>query len=148
MDISTIILIIQVITLIVTSIYVILVYKTIKSNQDINRKRIFNEIVKQERDLRIKLLEYNETIGDEEKSKTKRKEAKLNYDTLLFNYYEYLSVCLFKEMVNEDEIKLFFEEYVKSVKELFESSLLFKEKYATKEQYRGIQWLFGKWDLN
>jgi hypothetical protein len=65
----------------------------------------------------------------------------------LFNFYEYLAICINKNFVKEIEIRLFFNSFLKEVKILFEDSFMFKENYATKEQYKGIQWLFKKWNL-
>lgn len=146
MDTNTI-LIIQSITVIITIIYVILISKTIISNKRLNQQNIFNEIVRQERDLKIKLLEYRDKINNEKLSKKKRNETKLDYDTLLFNCYEFLAICLHNGLINEKETRLFFKTPLISVKDLFESSLLFKEGYAKKEQYKGIQWLFRKWNI-
>ncbi len=147
MDISFLILIIQVIAVIITIIYVILVYRTMKNYQRLNQKIIFNEVVKQERELKIKLLEYRDIINNEKLNKKKRNETKLDYDTLLFNFYEFLAICLFKNLINDSEAKLFFRESLKSVGEIFQSSLLFSKKYAEKEQYKGIQWLFKEWEI-
>ncbi|MBS3075228.1 hypothetical protein J4429_02090 [Candidatus Pacearchaeota archaeon] len=62
MDTNIIIAIIQSLTAIIILISVFLIYKTIKSNEILNQRIIFNEVVKQERELRIKLNEYREII--------------------------------------------------------------------------------------
>jgi len=148
MDISSVIIIIvQSITAIIMLISVILIYKTIKTNKDINQKILFNEIVKQERELRIKLNEYREEIQVRKANFKDFSEIGLNYDTLLFNYYEYLALCIRQRFINENEARLYFEESLKGMKEIFELSLLFKEGYAKKEQYPGILWLFKKWQI-
>ena len=133
---------------ILTLISVILIYKTMKVNQNLNRKVIFNEVVKQERELRVKLTEYRKEIHNRIKKGDKKEdlmEVSLDYDTLLFNYYEYLAVCIYKGLVNEDEIKLYFKDLLKEVKEKFDHSILFEEGYSEREQYRGLIWLFKKW---
>ena len=131
-------------------ISVILIYITIRNNKNLNQKIIFNEIVKQERELRIKLNEYRKEIHIR-MSKSKKKEdwtdITLDYDTLLFNYYEFLAICLYKKLINEREAQLYFKESVKAVRDLFDSSILFEEGYANREQYKGIQWLFKKWKI-
>jgi len=138
---------IQLLATLITLISVILIYKTMKTHQKLNQRTLFNEVVKQERELRIKLLEYRNKINKIGIKKKEKEETKLDYDTLLFNYYEFLAICLHRRLINEIEAKLFFKESLISVKELFESSLLFKEEYAKKEQYKGLQWLFKKWNI-
>jgi len=53
MDTEIILLILQTViflaTLLITIIYVILIYKTLKSSQNLNQQNIFNEVIKQER---------------------------------------------------------------------------------------------------
>ena len=151
MDTNTIIqfifVTIQSITVLITLISVILIYRTIKSNEILNQRIIFNEVIKQERELRIKLSEYREKINSKRIKKDERKDFELDHNTLLFNYYEYLSICLYKKIINEKETKLYFEERLKYVSELFNSSILFKEKYAEKEQYKSLQWLFKRWKV-
>jgi hypothetical protein len=135
---------------ILTLISVILVYYTIKENKKINQRIIFNEIVKQEREVRIKLSEYREEIHKRIENNKQEKDwinITLDYDTLLFNYYEYLAACIFQEIVNESEIRRYFIDLVKAVKKRFEVSILFKGEYAQKDQYKGLQWLFKKWNL-
>jgi len=78
MDINIILVIIQSIMVITTIIYVILISKTITSNKRLNQQNIFNEIVRQERELKIKLWEYREIINNEKTNKKKREETKLN----------------------------------------------------------------------
>lgn len=134
--------IIQSVIAITMLISVIAIYKTIKSNQNLNQKILFNEVVKQERELRIKLSEYRKEIDKRIDKSKDFSEITRDYDTLVFNYYEYLAICLYKNLINEEEAKLYFKELLSDVKDLFESSLLFKEGYAKKEQYKGIQWLF------
>jgi hypothetical protein len=146
--IQLILVIIQSITTIITLISVILIYKTIKSNEILNQRVIFNEVIKQERELRIKLSEYREKIHGKKIKKDERKSTELDHNTLLFNYYEYLAICLYKRIIDEKETKLYFEERLRYVKDLFDSSLLFKEGYAEKEQYKALQWLFKKGDIH
>jgi len=137
--------------IILTLISVILIYKTMKSNEDLNKKSIFNEIVKQERELRIKLNEYREEIHNQMRLKKDPGdwiEISLDYDTLLFNYYEYLGICVHEKLINEKEVKKYFLDLLKEVNERFQSSTLFRKKYAKKEQYKALQWLFKKWNLS
>jgi len=146
MDTNIIILLIQIITAIITVAYVILISKTIKSNKELNQNSLFNEIIKQERYLKIKLLEYRNKINSL-KNPNKKEEAMLDYDTMLFNYYEFLAICLSKNIVQEEKAKLFFLTPLKSVREMFEKSILFKKNFAKKEDYPGIQWLIKKWNI-
>jgi len=145
--IQLILVIIQLITTLITLISVILIYKTIKSNELLNQRIIFNEVVKQERELRIKLSEYREKINSKKTRRNEKENFILDHNTLLFNYYEYLSICLYQKIINEKETRLYFEERLKSVKDLFNSSILFKEGYANQNQYQALQWLFKKWDI-
>ena len=71
-------------------------------------------------------------------------EITLDYDTLLFNYYEYLAICIYKNLIDEKESKLYFRELLKDVLDRFQHSILFKENYAEKNQYGALQWLFKK----
>jgi len=58
-----------------------------------------------------------------------------------------LAICLYQKLINEKEAKLYFKILLKEVKELFESSLLFEEEYAKKEDYKALNWLFKKWNI-
>lgn len=148
MFIEVILIIIQTIAVITTLISVILIYKTMKSNEKLNQRILFSNITKEERELRIKLQsEYREKIEDKKLEKEKKDIALLNFETSLFNYYEYLAICLYKNLVDESETKLYFKEILKGIKRVFENSLLFKKGAAQKEEYKGIQWLFRKWNL-
>lgn len=147
MDINIFIIIIQFITVFITLVYVILISKTITTHKNINQKILFNEIIKQERELRIKLNEYREEIQMRRENSKNFSEIGLDYDTLLFNYYEYLALCIHQKFINEKETKLYFKESLKGVKEMFELSLLFEKGYAKKEQYPGIRWLFKTWEI-
>lgn len=141
-------IIIQVITITITLITTIILYKTIKSNENINQRILFNHIVSQERELRVKLSEYREEIHKRLKKSKKRDnfiEITFDYDTLLFNYYEYLAICLHQKLIDEKEAKLYFKDLLIYVKDKFEDSILFKEEYAEKDQYKGLQWLFKRW---
>lgn len=69
MDINIILVIVQLITVIATLISAFLLYQTIKSNNILNQNNIFNEVVKQERKLRIKLEEYRKEIAKRRKNK-------------------------------------------------------------------------------
>lgn len=66
----------------------------------------------------------------------------------MFNYYEYLAICLYKRLINEKDAKLYFKDLLCYVKEAFDSSILFEEKYANRNQYKGIQWLFKQWNIS
>jgi len=141
MDSNTII---QLIIAIISLTSVFLIYKTILTNKDINKKILFSNITKEERELRIKSQEYRESAENKKISKREREIAIFNYETLLFNYYEYLAICLYKNFINESETKLYSKDLLKSVKKYFESSLLFKKGAAQKEEYKEIQWLFKR----
>jgi len=147
MDTNLLFITTQIIIALIALVSIILATITIVSTRNLNQKTLFTEIVKQERNLRIKLLEYKEIIDNKKLKKGTREGAELDYDTLLFNYYEFFAVCIFKEIIDEKETKLLFREYLKSVKELFEKSILFKEEYAEKRQYKVLQWLFKEWKI-
>lgn len=142
MDIN---LLLQVVIAIIMLFSAILIYLTLKNNKDLNQRILFNEIVRQERELRIKLSEYRKEIN---KVLGKDKEVSLDYDTLLFNYYEYLAICLYNKLINEKFAKLYFRNLLDYVKDLFDNSILFSEQYSKKKEYPGIRWLFRKWDID
>ena len=71
----------------------------------------------------------------------------MDYETLLFNFYEYFALCILKGFVDEDNAKIFFKNLLLSVRGLFDNSVLFKEGYAEESQYRGLQWLFERWNI-
>ena len=54
MNINLVLIIIQTITVITTLISVTLIYKTIKSNERLNQRILFERITKEERELRVK----------------------------------------------------------------------------------------------
>ena len=144
MDINVLIILMQLITAIITLASVILIYLTIKNNINLNQNNLFNELVKQERELRIKLSEYKREINKRIDKNEDFTEITLDYDTLVLNYYEYLSICLYQNLISEKYSKLYFGDLLFYVKDIFESSELFKKDYAKKNQYKGIQWLFKK----
>ena len=147
MDTNNWLIIVQFLTAIITLISVYLVYRTIKSNISLNQNNLFNELVKQERELKIKLNEYRLEIDNRIDKEKEFEEITLMYDTLLFNYYEYLAICLYQKLINEKYAKYYFKELLDDVKQLFEDSILFKEQYAQKSQYKGLQWLFDRWKI-
>jgi len=55
-----------------------------------------------------------------------------------------LAIYVHGNLIDENITRLFFKESLISVKELFEKSSLFKNRYAKKSQYKVIQWLFKK----
>ena len=71
----------------------------------------------------------------------------MDYDTLLFNYYEYFALCLNRKLIDENMAKQYFKILVCQMADLFENSLMFKEDYANKKEYPGIIWLFKKWKI-
>lgn len=144
MFIDAILIIIQTIAVTITLISVILIYKTIKSNEKQNQRILFTQVTKEERDLRIKLNEYRDKIRIPNNNFD---ELMSDYDTLLFNYYEYVAICLRQNLIEESDSKLYFKTLLISVKEKFNSSIFFEKGYAKKEEYLGIQWLFKKWKL-
>ena len=140
MDIS---LFVQLIITLIMLFSVILIYRTIKSNEKSNQNLLFNEIVKQERELRIKLQEYADEI---KKSKGEKKENLVfAYETLLFNYYEYLAICVYKNLIDVNATRLYFRDLLISVRQVFKKSLMFEKEYVQKEEYKGLQWLFKNW---
>ncbi len=150
MDIELLLVVAQFLMPIITLISVVILYQTIKSNNYLNQRVIFNELVKQERELRIKLSEYREEIHKRLKKSKRRDnyiEITLDYDTLLFNYYEYLAICIYQKLVNEKETKLSFRDLLIEVGEKFENSFLFAEGYSEKKQYGALQWLFKHWKI-
>lgn len=62
MDINTSLIIIQSVATLIAFISATILYLTIKNNHTLNKINLFNELVKQERELRIKLSEYREEI--------------------------------------------------------------------------------------
>ena len=54
---------------------------------------------------------------------------------------------MFKKLVNEKEIKLYFKNLLNDVRQMFEDSILFEQNYAKKEDYPGLRWLFDKWKI-
>ena len=144
MDINTLI---QLVIAVIMFFSVVLIYMTIKNNKTLNRNLLFNELVKQEIGLRIKLQEYREEIQRRKGGNGDFEEIMLDYDTLLFAYYEYLAICSYKKLINEKDVKLYFRIPLRNVKFLFEKSLLFSGGYAHKEEYPGMQWIFKEWKI-
>jgi len=140
-------LIIQSLAVIITLISVILIYKTIKSNERLNQKILFSNVTKEERELKMKLREYREKIENKKLTKKEQDIVQFNYENSLFNYYEYLAICIYKKLINESESKLYFKDILKGIKRVFEESLLFEKNEAKKEEYPGIQWLFKIWNV-
>jgi len=144
---ETIILIIQSIAVIITLISVILIYKTIKSNERLNQRILFSNITKEERELRSRLLDYNLKIENKMISNKEKRVFILAHDTALFNYYEYVAICICKNMIKENDAELYFKVLLRNVKDYFDSSMLFEKGGVTMDEYPGIQWLFKKWKV-
>ena len=136
---------ISLITSLIALVSTILLAVTISANKRLNQNILFNEIVKQERSLRVILNKYRKEIQDNKRDGKDYQDVALDYDTLLLNYYEYLSICIYHDMINENKTKTYFKEFLKGVRDIFNESLLFKEGYANKNQYPGINWLIKKW---
>jgi len=147
MPIDLVLIIIQTIAVITTLISVILIYKTIKSNERLNQRILFSNITKEERELKIKLQEYQKEFNDKRITKKEKEIILFNRESLLFNYYEYLAICLYKNLINESETKLYFRDILNGIKRDFDNSSLFEKGVAQKEEYKGIQWLFRKWKI-
>lgn len=137
--------IIQSITALAILISVVLIYKTMRSNEKLNRGILFSEVSKEERELKIKLQEYTVRLDDGNITDKEKDTIIFAYETLLFNYYEYLAICLYKHLIDEDASRLYFKDLLVSVKKVFKSSQLFKKELVKVEEYPGIQWLFKHW---
>lgn len=120
---------------------------TIRSNRVLQQNSLFNEVIKQERELRIKLSEYRDEIQKNINKPFDMHTLTLDYDTLLFNYYEYLAICVYKKLIDRKCAKIYFRTLLKNMKDLFDESELFEENFADKKDYPGIQWLFKYWDI-
>jgi len=147
MFIEIILITIQTIAVITTLISVILIYKTIKSNESLNQRILFSNVTKEEREIRIKLQEYQEKFNNLKTPKKEKEIILFDRESILFNYYEYLAICLNKNLINESETKLYFKDILKGIKRDFNNSLLFKKEIAKKQEYPGIQWLFKHWKI-
>ncbi len=145
MDTNILIVIIQLISTFIALGTAGVLYKTIQNDKILNQDNLFNELVKQQREIGIKLNEYKEKMDENEND---FEFIAINYDTLLFDYYEYLAVCIHQKLLNEENVKLYFKKLLISVKEHFyETSVLFKGNYAARKDYPSIRWLFKKWDI-
>lgn len=127
-------------------ITVIVLTVTIQNNKKLNEINVFNEIIKQERELRVKLNEYRKDIDNCNKPEQEI-NIKLDHDTLLFNFYEYLAICIKKKLIKETNAKIYFKILIKNLKKHFKNSQLFKTEVVTKRQYPGILWLFKYWKI-
>jgi len=78
-----ILLTIQLLTALITTITALLIYKTIKSNERLNQRILFGNITKEERELKIKLQEYNEKIDNKRIIKKEKQSLIYSYETLL-----------------------------------------------------------------
>ncbi|MAH07935.1 hypothetical protein CMI38_06835 [Candidatus Pacearchaeota archaeon] len=144
MDIEVIILIVGIfIQLFIASV----AFTSLLIIQRINQRIIFNEVVKQERELRIKLNEYREEISKRKSLGLDFNDIALDYDTLLFNYYEYLAISVYKRLINEYIAELYFKTSLIYVKEQFESSILFDQNFANRDEYPATIWLFNNWRI-
>jgi len=63
------------------------------------------------RELRIKPFDYKQKIDNKKKKNSEREILALNHDTLLFNYYEYLAICLFKSLSGKMMLNYIFMTY-------------------------------------
>jgi len=139
-SLSFFIALISVFVVILTTIFVI------KSNKELNQQVLFANVTKEERELNMKFQEYAEKI-DKIVDGFEKDKLIFNYETLLFNYYEYLAICLRGKLIREIESRLYFRDLVVGVKNRFDDALIFEKAQAKKEEYRGIQWLFKRWKI-
>tara|TARA_Y100000034_G_C6802517_1_gene360087 strand:+ start:227 stop:577 length:351 start_codon:yes stop_codon:yes gene_type:complete len=116
----------MVIDVLIQVVIALIAFSSLMVIRSINKRIIFNEIVKQERELRIKLNEYREEISRRRDKNLDFQEIALDYDTLLFNYYEYLAISVYKRLINNRIAELYFRTSLVYVKDQFESSVLFE----------------------
>ena len=112
-----------------------------------NQRILFSNVTREERELKIKLQKYGEEIESPKISEDRREMLTFAYDTLLFNYYEFVAICIYKKMINENDGRLYFRDLVVSVKKVFDSSDLFSKEISNKKEYCGILWLFKRGDI-
>ena len=140
MDIS---LFISVIYSIIALISVLILFFTLRMNKRVSENSLFNELVKQERELRINL----NSIAWRMREEPKNESLKYAYETLVFNFYEYIAICVYTKIVRNNVTRRFFFNLLVSTKELFDESLLFKDGLAKKKHYSALLWLFFYWGI-
>ncbi|MDA3836249.1 MAG: hypothetical protein PF542_01365 [Nanoarchaeota archaeon] len=147
LETSALSLVISVFSFIIFSISVLIVYMTFRNNERFHRQKMLNEIVSEERRLKIKLNEYQEKIR---KASSPKEVTNFwnEHDTLLFNFYEYVSLLILNDslplIVTRDYFRrIFVDVYASfSSKETF-----FGQDDIERKDYSNLIKLFMLWDI-
>ncbi len=141
-------LIVEIITAIIFFISIIFILLTFRSNRKFHRQRLLNNIVSEERKLKIKLNEYQEKI---EKTKSKKAKDTLwnDSDTLLFGFYEYFAMLIIKNIINEKDIRSYFKIPLVYVFDSFynKEGIFDRSLDADRKDYFYLRHLFLKWKI-
>lgn len=135
---------IQIIIALISLTSVILIYLIFKKTRELEQQKLFSNLVNQEKNLRISLWDLDSTrfqnLSDEEIV-----NMDFQYDTLLFNFYEYLAIIIYKKIILEKDLLPYFERFLFDVYLNFKESILFEGgERKPEEEYKYLIWLFKK----
>jgi len=145
---SEINLLVNIFTALIFTISVIFLWLTLRNEKLRNKNDIFTKAVAEEQNLRVKLNEYDERIR---KTKNKKERDFLwnDRDTLLFNFFEYVSILILSNSVNEKQFRAYFRRFLANVFKIFyDSKGLLKKGYIEELDYPYLLKIFKKWDMN
>jgi len=137
--------IIQIVIALISLTSVILILFIFKRNRELEQQKLFHDLVDQERDLRLILWEINSArfkdLSDEEII-----QMDFEYDSLLFNFYEYLALVIYSKIIPEKYVLAYFERFLFDVYLNFKESILFEEgtKIQPEKGYKHLIWLFRR----
>ena len=135
-------------TLFVFVVSVIIASFVLKNNKIFHKQKMLSGLVSRERDLRIKLSEYQEKIGI---TRDKKKVNRLwnDHDNLLFDFYEYLAIIFFGNYLVERDAKIYFQRLLVDVYRAFKDDKgFFSSANVSRNDYPNLMKLFKAWRID
>lgn len=140
---------ISVFSFVVFSISVIIVYLTFRDNRRFHVQKMLNEIVSEERKLKIKLNEYQEKLRKIKSSSFEKENLWNEHDTLLFNFYEYVSLLVLSGFLPFKETNKYFRRIFVDVYASFVSNkTFFGRDGIERDDYPNLLRLFKAWKID
>ncbi len=133
-------------TAIITLIYAILFYLSLKKNTDSNLTNSFSNLVKEDMKIRNLIYSYRDKIDN---AKGERKiELIEEGDLLLFTFYDYVAILYFERKISEDVFFNYFGSKIGGVYNNFMESTLFEHSDDRFKSYPNLSLLFNSFSLS
>lgn len=138
----------DILSLIVFISSVVIAYFILKNNRLFHKQKMLNDLVSNERDLRIRLNEYQDKI---ELSKNSVEKTRLwnDHDNLVFNFYEYLAIMVFGNYLIEKDSRIYFRRLLVDVYRAFvDDKGFFVSADVSRRDYGNLMRLFKRWRID